>query len=130
MLSAVRDLAGDALTAELDKGLAYERAITLLAFAVQLIAVTQAREKVGVIDDPTRREQRLETIAFPERPNEAEQERLAGLLMDAAGPSRERYFARVLATQGLAGLDASAHPHPAVVISLEQERDRRRGSGS
>jgi hypothetical protein len=130
MQAAVKELADDPLTAELDRGLAYHRGITPLAFAVQLIAATQDGEDVGVVDDPLRWEQRLETVAFPERSTDPEQERLARLLVATAGPSGERHFAQVLATQGLAGLAASAHPDPAVVISLEQERDRRRGGGS
>lgn len=130
MRSAVQDLAGDPLTAELDRGLAYERGITPLAFAMQLIAATQAGEEVGAVDDPVRWERRLAGVAFPERPIDPEQEHLARLLVATAGPNRERHFARVLAAQGLAGLAATGHPDPAVVIPLEQERDRRRGGGS
>jgi hypothetical protein len=130
MRSAAKELAADPLTPELERGLAYQRGITPLAFAMQLIAATQAGEDVGVVDDPLRWEQRLETVAFPERPTDPEQERLARLLVAAAGPGEERHYGRVLALQGLAGLAATAHPDPTVVISLEQERDRRRGGGS
>jgi hypothetical protein len=130
MRAAAHELAGDPLIPELDRGLAYQRGITPLAFAMQLIAATQAGEDVGVVDDPMRWEQRLEAVAFPERPIHPGQEHLARLLVATAGPSGERHFARVLATQGLAGLAAGVHPDPAVVISLEQERDRRRGGDS
>jgi hypothetical protein len=129
MRAAVQKLAGDVLPAELDRGLAFERAITPLAFAMQLIAATQAGEEVGVVDDPVRWEQRLAATEFPERPTDAEQDRLARLLV-ATGSSRERQVGRVLAAQGLTGLAASASLDSAVVISIRRARDRRgRGAG-
>ena len=118
MRAAAQELAGEALAAERDRGLAYERAISPLAFAMQLIAVTEAGEEVDALDDPVRWEQRLAAVAFPERPTDAGQERLARLLVATTGLSGEPHFARALASHG-----------PAVVISLERERSRRGRGG-
>jgi hypothetical protein len=68
MTAAVQELAGDQLAAELERGLAYERGITPLAFAMQLVAATRAGEDVAAVDDPLRFEQRLETVGSPNAP--------------------------------------------------------------
>jgi hypothetical protein len=127
MRAAAQELAGEALTAELDRGLAYERAITPLAFAMQLVAATQAGQDVGVVDDPLRWERRLETMAFPERPTDPQQDRLARLLVAAAGTGGERVMSRVLALQGFEGPAAGADPDPAAVVPIERVRQSRRG---
>jgi hypothetical protein len=128
MAATAQELAGEPLAAELDRGLAYERGITPLAFAMQLVAATQAGEDVGAVDDPSRWEQRLETMAFPERPTDPQQERLARLLVAAVGKGGgERDMGRVLALQGLGGLAAGADPDPAVVVPIERARQPHHG---
>jgi hypothetical protein len=126
MRAAVQELAGDALTSEVERGLAYHRGITPLAWAVQLIAVTQGGEGVADVDDPVRWQARLEATPFPERAADPEQQRLAALLVDAAAPHNERHFGRVLAQYGLAGLAAYGKPDPAIVVPLARGRRRRR----
>src|SRR5512133_183596 len=82
--AAVQELVGDALTGEVDRGLAYHRGITPLAWAIQLVAAAQAGESLGDLESPWWRDRwdaRLAATPSPECAANPEQERLARLLV-------------------------------------------------
>jgi hypothetical protein len=126
--AAVGELVGEALAGEVQRGLAYHRGITPLAWAIQLVAAAQAGMPLGDVEGLWWREDweaRLAATPFPERAATPDQERLARLLVEVAGSHDERQLGRVLAEHGLGGLATLVERDPAVVVPLARARRRR-----